>query len=121
MPHEVTVDGARLTLHEWGAPDARPVLFWHPLGPASAGRYANELGPVLAERGFHVVAPDGSYTFAARGWDAAPSCSETECTCTPDATGSCTMNTWEAFPGTPVEATGTLSYPADGIVEIVFQ
>jgi pimeloyl-ACP methyl ester carboxylesterase len=59
VPHEVTVDGARLTLHEWGAPDARPVLFWHPLGPASAGRYANELGPVLAERGFHVVAPDG--------------------------------------------------------------
>jgi pimeloyl-ACP methyl ester carboxylesterase len=35
------------------------VLFWHPLGPASSGRYASELGPVLAERGFRLVAPDG--------------------------------------------------------------
>src|SRR5688572_32721789 len=59
VPQEVRVDGALLALHEWGAPDGRPVLFWHALGPASSGRYANELGPVLAERGFRVVAPDG--------------------------------------------------------------
>ena len=59
MPQEVRAHGALLALHEWGAPDGRPVLFWHPLGPASSGRYANELGPILAERGFRVVAPDG--------------------------------------------------------------
>ena len=59
MPQQVRVDGALLALHEWGAPEGRPVLFWHPLGPASSGRYANELGPILADRGFRVVAPDG--------------------------------------------------------------
>lgn len=59
MPKEVTVDGALLALHEWGAADGRPVLFWHPLGPVSSGLYANELGPELAVRGFRVVAPDG--------------------------------------------------------------
>jgi lipase len=59
VPQQVRVDGAVLALHEWGEPDGRPVLFWHPLGPASSGRYASELGPVLAGRGFRVVAPDG--------------------------------------------------------------
>jgi magnesium chelatase accessory protein len=59
VPQRVKVDGALLALHEWGAPEGTPVLFWHPLGPASSGRYANELGPVLAERGFRVAAPDG--------------------------------------------------------------
>lgn len=59
MPQEVRVDGALLALHEWGAPDGKPVLFWHPLGPASSSLYANEVGPVLAARGFRVVAPDG--------------------------------------------------------------
>jgi pimeloyl-ACP methyl ester carboxylesterase len=59
VPQEVRVDGALLALHEWGAPEGRPVLYWHALGPASSGRYAMELGPVLAERGFRVVAPDG--------------------------------------------------------------
>jgi pimeloyl-ACP methyl ester carboxylesterase len=59
VPQEVRVDGALLALHEWGAPDGKPVLYWHALGPASSGRYANELGPALAARGFRVVAPDG--------------------------------------------------------------
>ena len=66
MPQEVRVDGALLALHEWGAPDGRPVLFWHPLGPASSGLYANELGPVLAERGFRGGAGRARATAARR-------------------------------------------------------
>jgi pimeloyl-ACP methyl ester carboxylesterase len=55
----VAVDGVRLAVREWGAPDGRPLLFWHALGPAASGATIGEVAPVLAERGFRVAAVDG--------------------------------------------------------------
>jgi hypothetical protein len=68
----------------------------------------------------NVVAPAGSYTFTARAWPSPPECLDGECGCAPDVNGSCTMNQWQPLSGTPLEATGTLSFPADGLVEVVF-
>jgi pimeloyl-ACP methyl ester carboxylesterase len=55
----VDVDGARLAVREWGEPDARPILFWHALGPAASGATIGEAAPVLAERGYRIAAVDG--------------------------------------------------------------
>src|SRR3954454_14956826 len=53
------VEGARLALREWGEQDARPILFWHALGPAASGATIGEAAPVLAARGYRVAAVDG--------------------------------------------------------------
>lgn len=53
------VDGVRLAVRTWGEPDARPLLFWHPLGDITSGAYLTELAPALTARGFRLVAPDG--------------------------------------------------------------
>ena len=68
----------------------------------------------------NVVAPEGSYTFAVNAWTTTPNCMVDDCECAPDTNGSCQMNVYEPLSGTPVEATGTLSYPSDAVVEVVF-
>jgi len=40
---------------EWGAPDGRPLLFWPGLNPWGSLQLV-EVGPLLAERGFRVIA-----------------------------------------------------------------
>ncbi len=55
----VEIEGARLALREWGPGDGRPILFWHALGPAGSGATIGEVAPVLAGRGYRVVAVDG--------------------------------------------------------------
>ena len=57
---ELTVDGVRLAVREWGDPDGDPVLFWHPLGTVTSGAWLTELAPTLADdHGLHLVAVDG--------------------------------------------------------------
>ena len=56
---ELTVDGVRLAVREWGEPSGRPLLFWHPLGTVTSGAWLTELAPVLVGHGFHAVAVDG--------------------------------------------------------------
>ena len=53
------VDGARLAVREWGSADARSIFFWHALGPAASGATIGEVAPVLADRGYRLVAVDG--------------------------------------------------------------
>jgi pimeloyl-ACP methyl ester carboxylesterase len=48
--------GTQVVVREWGAPDGRPLVFWHGLNPFGALQL-NEAGPAWAERGFRVVAP----------------------------------------------------------------
>jgi hypothetical protein len=69
----------------------------------------------------HVVAPSGAYTFRALAWSDTPNCLDAACMCEPDTTGSCTMvDSWEPLTGTPTEATGSLSYPGEDVVEVIF-
>ncbi len=56
---EVEAAGARVAVREWGAPEARPLLFWHALGPAGSGETVAEAAPALVARGFRVLAVDG--------------------------------------------------------------
>lgn len=56
---DLTVDGVRLSVREWGEPAGRPLLFWHPLGTVTSGAWLTELAPVLVREGWHPVAPDG--------------------------------------------------------------
>ena len=55
---EVEADGVPLTVRAWGDPDGRPLLFLHALGHVASGAWLREAGPLLAARGFRVVAPD---------------------------------------------------------------
>jgi pimeloyl-ACP methyl ester carboxylesterase len=50
--------GATVALREWGG-DGPAIVFWHALGPAGSGATLGEVAPVLAARGFRVVAVDG--------------------------------------------------------------
>ena len=52
------VDGVPLAVRSWGDPDGRPLLFLHALGHVASGAWLREAGPLLAARGFRVVAPD---------------------------------------------------------------
>ena len=57
---EVTVDGRRLAVREWGEPAAAPLLFWHPLGTVTSGAWLTELAPALAATyDLRLLAPDG--------------------------------------------------------------
>lgn len=56
---ELTVDGVRLAVREWGEPSGRPLLFWHPLGTVTSGAWLTELAPTLVGHGYHAVAVDG--------------------------------------------------------------
>ena len=62
------LEGLQLFLRLWGQPDARPILCWHGLG-LRAGLSYNELGLLLAERGWRVIALD------APGFGASPATS----------------------------------------------
>jgi pimeloyl-ACP methyl ester carboxylesterase len=55
----VEVGDATIALREWGPQAGRPILFWHALGPAASGATIGEVAPVLASRGYRVVAVDG--------------------------------------------------------------
>jgi pimeloyl-ACP methyl ester carboxylesterase len=56
---EVRAGGRAIAVREWGDPAARPLLFWHALGPGHSGAsFAVAAGP-LAEAGFRVLAIDG--------------------------------------------------------------
>ena len=48
-----------LHVREWGSDGGTPLLFWHALGPHASGEAIAEIAPVLAARGFHVLAFDG--------------------------------------------------------------
>jgi pimeloyl-ACP methyl ester carboxylesterase len=50
--------GPQLTLREWGSPEGRPLLFVHHLGMTASGARMDAPGPLLAERGWRVLAPD---------------------------------------------------------------
>ena len=52
---EIPVGETHVCVREWGAQDARPLLYWHGLNPFGALEL-NEAGPAWAERGFHVIA-----------------------------------------------------------------
>jgi pimeloyl-ACP methyl ester carboxylesterase len=52
----VEAGGTELFVYEWGEPREPAILYWDGLG--GTGLHANELGPVLAEAGWRVVAPD---------------------------------------------------------------
>jgi pimeloyl-ACP methyl ester carboxylesterase len=56
---ELTVEGGRLAVREWGEPGGRPLLFWHPLGTVTSGAWLTELAPVLVRHGYRAVAVDG--------------------------------------------------------------
>jgi pimeloyl-ACP methyl ester carboxylesterase len=45
-------------VREWGAPDGRPLVFWHALGAGTTGAYLTELAPTLTDAGFRLIAPD---------------------------------------------------------------
>lgn len=45
-------------VREWGAPDGRPLVFWHALGAGTSGAYLTELAPTLTDAGFRLIAPD---------------------------------------------------------------
>jgi pimeloyl-ACP methyl ester carboxylesterase len=47
-----------LHVREWGN-GGTPILFWHALGPGASGATISTVAPVLAARGFRVVALDG--------------------------------------------------------------
>jgi pimeloyl-ACP methyl ester carboxylesterase len=51
----------QIIVREWGEPGGRPLLFWPGLNP-SDGSQLLEVGPLLADRGFHVlaIAPPGT-------------------------------------------------------------
>ena len=53
----IDLGGIRLWLRLWGSPHARPILCWHGLGLRASLLY-NELGPLLAERDWRVIAVD---------------------------------------------------------------
>ncbi len=53
------VEDASIAVREWGPEDGTPMLFWHALGPAASGATIGEVAPVLAGRGYRVVAVDG--------------------------------------------------------------
>ena len=55
---QVQAAGARIAVREWGDEDARPVLYWHALGPATSGETVAEAAPALVAKGFRVVAID---------------------------------------------------------------
>jgi pimeloyl-ACP methyl ester carboxylesterase len=48
--------GGPLHVYEWGEADATAILYWDGLG--GTGLHANEIGPLLAQRGFRIIAPD---------------------------------------------------------------
>lgn len=54
----VDVDGLPVVVREWGAREARALVFWHGLSP-SGPLALIEAGPAWAERGFRVLAPSG--------------------------------------------------------------
>jgi pimeloyl-ACP methyl ester carboxylesterase len=45
-------------VREWGAPDGRPLVFWHALGAGTSGAYLTELAPTLTDAGLRLIAPD---------------------------------------------------------------
>jgi len=51
----VQAAGVELTLHEWGSPDGRALVYWHGLNPFGALEL-NEAGPAWASEGFRVLA-----------------------------------------------------------------
>jgi lipase len=52
------VADTRLAVREWGAPDGRPLLFWHALGDHTSLQPI-EAAPILVrDHGFRVLAPD---------------------------------------------------------------
>jgi pimeloyl-ACP methyl ester carboxylesterase len=54
----VDVADTRIAVREWGAPDGRPLLFWHALGDHTSLQLI-EAAPILArDHGFRVLAPD---------------------------------------------------------------
>ena len=58
--HELDVDGASVTVREWGDGVGRPLFFWHALGLATSGNWLGEVAPTLVERhGLRVLALDG--------------------------------------------------------------
>jgi pimeloyl-ACP methyl ester carboxylesterase len=57
--HRLDAAGTSVFVRGWGEPDARPLLYWHGVGLASRGSLAlGEAGPLLASRGFRVLALD---------------------------------------------------------------
>ncbi len=48
--------GGALHVYEWGEADKPAVLYWDGVG--GTGLHANEIGPLLVEQGFRVIAPD---------------------------------------------------------------
>jgi pimeloyl-ACP methyl ester carboxylesterase len=52
----VEAGGTELLVYEWGEPGRPAILYWD--GLRGTGLHANELGPLLADGGFRVVAPD---------------------------------------------------------------
>jgi pimeloyl-ACP methyl ester carboxylesterase len=54
----VDVAGRRLAVRVWGE-DGPAVLFWHALGAVVSGAWIGEVAPLLAERGYRVIAVDG--------------------------------------------------------------
>ena len=70
-----------------------------------------------------VTAPDGDYTFTARGWTDVDGCDGGSCLCTPDASGSCELDSMQSATltsGTGRDASATLRHPSETTVEIVF-
>ena len=57
----LTIDagGVELEVLEWGDPAARPLLYWHGMGPFTAGAATlNVAGPAWGAAGFRVIAPN---------------------------------------------------------------
>lgn len=69
-----------------------------------------------------VVAPEGTYQFELTAHDDSwcPPDSESECACTPDANGSCTVDTFYEITGVGRTARASLSFPSANAAEIVF-
>lgn len=70
------------------------------------------------------VAAAGDYTLAGQAFLQAENCDyngSTQCACAPTPDGSCRLDGPANVAGAPIAATGALSYPDQGVVEIVFQ
>lgn len=48
-----------LAVRRFGPPGGAPFVFWHALGPDASGAYFEEVGQVLVDRGYDVIAIDG--------------------------------------------------------------
>jgi hypothetical protein len=66
--------------------------------------------------------PSGDLTFTGTAHPELSGCDAPPCTCTPDASGSCTIDGVTEVSGTPIVATATYAYGGGGTeVEIVFE